>query len=133
MIKNGIPNYLISWCKNFLDDRKFYIKINKTMSKEFEINAGVPQGSVLSPLLFSIFINDIEIKNKKNTFYSLLFADDLCTYFIFKRSGSLEKIINKYLKDLEIWLNRWRLKMSTTKCSYVIFSKSTRKTKKFSF
>jgi hypothetical protein len=74
-----------------------------------------------------------KLKIKKNTFYSLLFADDLCTYFIFKRSGSLEKIINKYLKDLESLLNRWRLKMSPAKCSYIVFSKSTRKTKKFNF
>lgn len=60
-----------------------------SISELKKIETGVPQGGVLSPILFSIFINDIPIKNE------LLFADDLVTFFIYKQKGFLEgKIIN---------------------------------------
>jgi hypothetical protein len=113
MQKMGLPEYFIDWTEEFLFQRRFFVQIEDQNSEITLIKAGVPQGSVISPILFSIFINDIPKRNSSNEQFSLLYADDLSTSFIFKRSGNLEKTINLYLKEIVIWLNQWKLKMST--------------------
>jgi hypothetical protein len=86
----------------------------------------VPQGSVLGPLLFLVFIGDIPLSNSKNVSYSALFADDLSTIFFFKKPGKIIKIIKAYLESLVDWLFKWRLKMNASKCCYTIFSSAGR-------
>lgn len=120
------PSYLILWIHEFLNKRKFYVKINEDKSINGEIECGVPQGSVLSPLLFSLYINTIPVDNhsseniKHNSF---LFADDLADTFSFSTFGpQIEKRINTRLKELETWLSSWRLKIAPHKCNYIIFS-----------
>jgi hypothetical protein len=75
-------------------------------------------------VLFSIFINDIPIRNSKNKSYSLLFADDLVSIFIFKKKGQIQSIIQRYLSLIEKWLLNWRLMMAPNKCSHNTISKS---------
>ena len=60
------------------------VKVGSKLSTPKAISTGVPQGGVLSPTLFSIFINDIPIRDSKKKAFSLLFSDDLTTSFIFK-------------------------------------------------
>jgi hypothetical protein len=98
------------------------VKVGTASSKIFIIRAGVPQGAVLCPILFTIYINDIPCNYEKNSKYSLLFADDLVSYFIYKNPESVEKIVNLYLRLLETWLSKWRLVMAPHKCNYIIFS-----------
>ncbi len=90
------PLYIV----NFLKDRKFQININGTLSDLADILCLVPQGSILSPLLFSIYINDISKRNISNSSESLLYADDLATFFIYKKNGNIENMINNYLKEI---------------------------------
>jgi hypothetical protein len=125
MISMGIPIYLINWIKAFLSNRSFKVKVNGQYSSEYPILAGVPQGSAISPLLFSIFINDMPINNKINIAYSLLFADDLVSLFCFDKEGKLKSMVEKYLKSIENWVNKWRLKMAANKCSYTVFASKT--------
>jgi hypothetical protein len=75
--------------------------------------------------LFSIFIYALPIKQQKYS-NSCLFADDLSTYYSSKSLKFIGIKLNLYLRDLERWLNMWRLEMSPSKCSYIIFSKCTR-------
>ena len=79
-----IPKILILWICDFLNDRCFSVKINNYVSTVKPIYALVPQGAVLSPTLFSIYINDIPKVEKKNHSNSLLFADDLASFFIYR-------------------------------------------------
>jgi len=120
MVNLKFPQYLINWLSEFLRNRKFRVKCEEYISECFDIAAGVPQGAVLSPILFAIFINDITLLNKKNKDYGLLFADDLVTLNIFKKFGNIEKHINKYLKQLEICLSKWRLKMANSISSKIM-------------
>ena len=95
------------------------------MSNSRPIECGVPQGSVLGPLLFLVFISDIPIADSKHISYSSLYADDLSILFSFSKSPKqAEKNINAYLECLVKWLFKWRLKMNATKCCYIIFSKN---------
>ena len=59
LLKLSFPPYIIFWLKYFLENRKYCIKVDETISEWFNSNVGCPQGSVLSPTLFSLFINDI--------------------------------------------------------------------------
>jgi hypothetical protein len=58
--------YIVNWVKNFLNDRGFKVKINESISSLGKISAGVPQGAIISPLLFNIYINDIPKRDKSN-------------------------------------------------------------------
>jgi hypothetical protein len=118
------PTYLWKWICSFIDKRQSFVKVNTTNSNLFEIKTGVPQGAVLSPILFSIYINDIPSNIEKNKNYSLLFADDLAYYHMYNKAtkNTLETHLNKHLKHIELWLRKWRLLMAPHKCNYIIFS-----------
>jgi hypothetical protein len=122
MARLNIPVYLINWVKAFLSNRSFKVKVNNSYSAEFPILAGVPQGSAISPVLFSIFINDMPLMDNLNLAYSLLFADDLVSFFCFDREGKLKSKVENYLKSIEKWVTKWRLKMAASKCCYTVFA-----------
>lgn len=90
LIDIKMPDYIISWVRSFLLNRSFSVKLNNYVSKPAPITTGVPQGAVLSPVLFSIFINDVPLNHSKNRKYSLLFADDLVSFFIFKKGAKFK-------------------------------------------
>jgi hypothetical protein len=126
LVKINLPLYLIKWIITFLSNRKFRIKIGEYFTEYYDVLTGVPQGSVLSPTLFSVFINDIPMNNKKNKMNSLLFADDLAYYHIYKKGdGAVNKMINKHLSKLEQWAGKWRLSFAPHKCNYLVFSNNS--------
>ena len=77
--KLNLPKKLGAWIISFIKNRKFYVKVEDSTSEHHEIEAGLGQGTVLSPILFSIYINDITelTNNPTNKISNLLFADDL--------------------------------------------------------
>ena len=77
MKKLNFNSYIIIWLFYFFQNRIFMVIVNSFLSTIFNIETGVPQGGVLSPVLFSIFINDIPLNYQINSSYSVLFADDL--------------------------------------------------------
>ena len=124
LIYLGVPVYIIRFIRNFLNDRFFKVKVNDTFSRSHPITCSVPQGSVLGPLLFLVFIGDIPLSNSKSVSYSALFADDLSSIFIFKKPGKIIHLMKAYLASLVEWLFKWRLKMNASKCCYTIFSQA---------
>ena len=69
----GLHNNLIKWIASFLSDRSIAIRVNGFLSEPHSISCGVPQGSVISPVLFILFINDL-LSSTSSSIYS--FADD---------------------------------------------------------
>ena len=76
--QNGIKGKFLDWISNYLSSRKQRLLINSSMSDETTVGAGVPQGSVLGPLLFLIYVNDI---SENLLSLTRLFADDSSLFF----------------------------------------------------
>ena len=89
------------------------------ISNKTTINCGVPQGSVLGPLLFLLYVNDIQYSSNKFNFY--LFAHDTNILYADKDIKSLETLVNCELRKVRNWLTANRLTLNIDKSNYVIF------------
>ena len=92
----GIRGCALEWLRSYLSDRKQYVSVNGKSSSLLTISCGVTQGSVLGPLLFLVYINDLPTASKKLTFY--LFADDTNIYYESEDLSNLTKIVNRELR-----------------------------------
>ena len=115
----GIRDNMLSWFQSYLSNREQYVSINGEQSESHAINCGVPQGSVIGPLLFLIYINDLPNISDVLKFY--LFADDTNIYYESNSLQILEKTINKELNKVYLWLNVNRLSLNIDKTNFIIF------------
>ena len=92
----GIHGTALAWFSSYLCNRSQYVSVNGHNSNCLNITCGVPQGSVLGPLLFLIYINDLPNSSTKLTFY--LFADDTNIYYESDCLYKSQKVVNKELK-----------------------------------
>ena len=98
----GIRGLVNSWFESYLTDRQQSIEIDNRISKEEKTLCGVPQGSVLGPLLFLLYINDIYKCSSEFTFY--LFADDTNIIYANNDLRTLESTVNLGLAKVSEWL-----------------------------
>ena len=118
----GIP---LQWFASYLSNRKQYVSVNGHTSDKLQVTHGVPQGSVLGPLLFLIFINDLPNVSKFLQFY--LFADDTNIYYESSDLSNIQKILNRELRKVRKWLEANRLALNIEKTNFVLFHSSQRK------
>jgi hypothetical protein len=115
----GIKDPIYGWLKEFLTGRTQYVKVNESKSKWGDVVSGIPQGSVLGPLLFVIYINDLpNIVDSK----VYLFADDTKLY---KEINNIEDsiIFQNDLDKVNNWSNKWLLRFHPDKCKIMKFGK----------
>ena len=120
----GIRGTSLGWFKSYLSDRKQYVSINGSNSDCLNITCGVPQGSVLGPLLFLIYVNDLPHSAAKLAFY--LFADDTNIYCKAENLDQLQSVVNKELKKLKVWLDTNKLSLNIDKTNFIIFKSPQR-------
>ena len=111
----GIRGLSNDWFRSYLSGRSQYVSINGCNSDYRTIKYGVPQGSVLGPLLFLIFINDLNTAVKHSE--TFCFADDTCLDSV----KQINKVVNKDLKFLVQWLNATKISLNVAKTEVVIF------------
>jgi len=115
----GVTGNLYNWLASYLSGRNQKVVIGGEESSTLYTNAGVPQGSILGPLLFLIFINDI-VEVVKNHIY--LFADDAALLKTFTNIHEAIASINSDLEHLAQWANIWRVTFNALKTVFMIIS-----------
>ncbi|PJE78229.1 hypothetical protein CI610_02839 [invertebrate metagenome] len=118
----GIRGSLLKWFENYLYNRKQRVVIKGKFSNWSEIKAGVPQGSILGPLLFLLFINDIVKDIRANI---KLFADDTSLYVIIDSPRISAVDLNFDLRKIHEWSVNWLVNFNPTKTETLLISKKT--------
>ena len=116
----GTPLKLL---ENYLRDRHQFVAFKNINSDLKEIRTGIPQGSILGPLFFSIYINDLI--NSSNLFNYLMYADDTTLYFNLEDvdSVNMSDNINIHLEKINVWLKLNKLTVNVSKTKFMIFHK----------
>ena len=118
--KNGIKGNVLAWIKNNLKDRQQRVCLNGQYSDWRTILTGIPQGSILGPLLFLIFINDI---TEVVRFTQIrLFADDTCLFLTVDNRQQAQEFIDADLQAIYTWSNKWLVKFSVPKTKSLLIS-----------
>ena len=121
----GIKGKSFYWFKSYLNDGKQFVSVNGHSSSLCNITCGVPQGSVLGPLLFLLYINDLPKTSKLLKFF--LFADDTNIYFESGDAANLNKTVNKELKRVKPWIDCNKLVIRIDKTNFVLFHSPRKK------
>lgn len=109
----GLPGKIVQWIRAYLQNRQQYVVINNSSSSVLHVTSGVPQGSVLGPLLFLIYVNDLADVIPENVSVRL-FADDC---IIFKQIVSPRDHIElqQALIAIDNWCEKWGMQLNTQK------------------
>ncbi len=116
----GIRGSALEWIKSYFTNRQQYVEFNSTCSSLSKIKCGVPQGSILGPLFFLIYINDIA--NSSSIAEMILFADDTNVFFSDSDLSRLITVINSEMKNLSEWFFANKLSLNIKKSNYIIFT-----------
>ena len=122
----GITGSLLQWFTDYLDNRKQRVVITGVCSDWSLVKAGVPQGSILGPLLFLLYINDI-VENINSSVR--LFADDTSLYIIVDNPTQAAYQLNSDLLKIHQWATKWLVTFNPSKSESVIFSRKRNKPK----
>ena len=114
----GIADNSLSLLHNYLTDRCQYVEYNGHRSNTLPISTGVPQGSVLGPLLFLIYINDLPMVS--DIFNMMMYADDTTIYCNIDQNVS-DEVINMELSKVSQWLAANKLSLNVAKTKFMVF------------
>ncbi len=113
----GIRGHLLSWLKCYLSDRLQIVKVGDSCSDAIPVSSGVPQGTVLGPVLFLLYLNDLVDELPDVEIY--LYADDAKLFKIFSPTSTFLPPLASSLLRLEHWATRWQLNLAIQKCKIV--------------
>ena len=116
----GIRGTALKWFQSYLKDRMQCTEIGNTQSNLEYVKCGVPQGSILGPLLFLLYINDIVLSSKMFKF--TLFADDTSLFYSHKNADEAVEIINNELAKISEWLAANKLSLNVGKSKLLVFN-----------
>ena len=120
LFRYGIRGNTLKWMRSYLRGRRQYVTIDGKNSSESLLKFGVPQGSILGPLLFIIYINDLPNIHKLAKF--ILYADDANIIITGKNVHEITEQANKLCKTLSQWVHCNGLKLNVKKTNFMIFS-----------
>ena len=125
----GVQGQVNSWIRAFLTNRQMQVVVDGEFSSSAPVVSGVPQGTVLGPLLFLIYINDMPDVVSEGTMIRL-FADDCLAYRTI-RTEEDQQILQKDLEKLQKWTLTWGMKFNPSKCQILHLARGRRTATKF--
>lgn len=115
----GFNGTVLKWFESYLSQRSFRVKINGSLSGNCYITIGIPQGSILGPLLFILFTKDLQLVARKHGFMFHCYADDCQIYLCFKALPSEANVtvekLEKCLSEIKHWMTMHFLKLNEEK------------------
>jgi retron-type reverse transcriptase len=123
----GIRGIANTWFTSYLTNRHQFVEINKIRLESLKISCGVPQGSILGPLLFIIYINDLACAT--NLAKVMMFADDTNLFFSGCNSTELVKIVNAELESINKWFKLNKLSLNVKKTNFIKFGNKSANSK----
>ncbi|KAG1655164.1 RNA-directed DNA polymerase from mobile element jockey [Nymphon striatum] len=125
LFNSGLRGRMPIFINHFLTNRKFRVRVGTTFSDHFDLEMGVPQGSILSVTLFSLKINDI-VNHVKSGTQCFLYVDDLVVAYASKSISTIERHLQLSLNKIERWTNENGFKFSSSKTVSMHFCLLTR-------
>ena len=119
----GIRGIALTWFKDYLQNRQQYVSFKTYDSQKLNVNCGVPQGSILGPLLFIIYINDII--NSSPVLNFVIFADDTSVFYSHSDFNHLMNLLNRELSKISQWFKCNKLSLNINKTNFIHFNKTT--------
>ena len=120
----GISGMVLEWFSSYLSERSFTVQINNAKSDKCFLRIGVPQGSILGPILFILYTKDLEEIAKRHGFSIHLYADDTQIYIefspLFDKFCNIESRIIDCFKDIKNWMQQNKLKINPTKTKSLV-------------
>ena len=121
----GIRGTALNWITSYLNNRKQFVEFNNVKSSYQTVKCGIPQGSILGPLLFIMYINDIS--NSSNLLNFILFADDTNIFYSSKDLSNAKNTLHHELEKVIDWLIANQLSLNLKKTNYIIFKPRQKK------
>ena len=128
LLQAGVRGHMFRWISNFLYHRTARVKLDGCLSKLVRLSEGVPQGSVLSPVLFLLYINDITETLPPRVSNSL-HADDLATWTAAEHTTTASYTMQETINRVKAWAEKWYMKINSIKTQATVFSLSSLKEK----
>lgn len=121
MNRLGFSKHIVTLVLSYLTGRSFRVLVNNTTSTERSITAGVPQGGVLSALLYIIYLSDLPLPPDNSNIKRLQYADDIFLYTSTKNLKRGQTELNKYLEQVSKYMHKWKIKPNPTKAESIVF------------
>lgn len=118
-LKAQLPPSFYGILCSYLSERHFMVKINNEVTDLYAISSGVPQGSVLGPVLYTLFTADLPVSNDT---YTATFADDTVIMAVHQNPIDASYRLQEHLNKIEKWLNIWRIKANESKSAQITFT-----------
>ena len=128
LTKKGFSRHMVRWIQSWLSNRLAYVQFGNSRSKTKTFKQGVPHGSVISPILFLVYIDDIE-EGLEEDLHVSLFADDVAVYAQSRDIEAASQKVQRALDHVNEWSLKSKLSISKEKCECSFFSTNKKESK----